>query len=70
MLNINKCVTPKFESGLLTDTMRQFYLDKKQLIEKIYIDELLNAEKIAFINSARRWIAIDDKVFNRFKQQL
>lgn len=51
--------------------MRQFYLDQKQIIEKtILIDELLKADKIAFINSVRKWVEIDDKVFDRFKQML
>lgn len=67
----NQWVTPKIESGLLAGTMRQFYLDKKQIIEKtILINELLNADKIAFINSVRKWVEIDNKVFDRFKRLL
>ncbi|KES17137.1 Branched-chain amino acid aminotransferase/4-amino-4-deoxychorismate lyase, partial [Gilliamella apicola SCGC AB-598-B02] len=67
----NQWVTPKIKSGLLAGTMRQFYLDQKQIIEKtILIDELLKADKIAFINSVRKWVEIDDKVFDRFKQML
>ncbi|OTQ05506.1 aminodeoxychorismate synthase, component I [Gilliamella apicola] len=67
----NQWVTPKIKSGLLAGTMRQFYLNQKQIIEKtILIDELLKADKIAFINSVRKWVEIDDKVFDRFKQML
>ncbi|OCG56543.1 aminodeoxychorismate synthase, component I [Gilliamella sp. Choc6-1] len=68
----NQWVTPKTSSGLLVGTMRQFYLEKHQLlVEKTVLkDELLFAEKIAFINSIRKWVTIDDNVFNQFKNQL
>ncbi|OCG60913.1 aminodeoxychorismate synthase, component I [Gilliamella sp. Nev5-1] len=63
--------TPKKESGLLAGTMRQFYLDHNQLLEKTIVkDDLLNADKIAFINSVRKWVEIDDKVFSQFKLSL
>ncbi|MWP62839.1 aminodeoxychorismate synthase component I [Gilliamella sp. Pas-s25] len=64
-------VTPKKESGLLAGTMRQFYVDHNQLLEKTILkDDLINAEKIAFINSVRKWVNIDDKVFSQFKLSL
>lgn len=64
-------VTPKISSGLLSGTMRQFYLSHRQLLEKtITKADILKAEKIAFINSVRKWIDIDMQVLNRFKQQL
>ncbi|OCG74145.1 aminodeoxychorismate synthase, component I [Gilliamella sp. Nev6-6] len=63
--------TPKKESGLLAGTMRQFYLDHNQLLEKTIVkDDFLNADKIAFINSVRKWVEIDDKVFSQFKLSL
>ncbi|MWN89262.1 aminodeoxychorismate synthase component I [Gilliamella sp. Pra-s65] len=64
-------ITPKKECGLLAGTMRQFYLDHNQLLEKTILkDDLINADKIAFINSVRKWITIDDEVFSHFKLQL
>lgn len=67
----NQWVTPKITSGLLAGTMRQFYLESKQLVEKTLTKkDVLHAEKIAFINSVRKWVEIDDKVFNHFKQLL
>jgi para-aminobenzoate synthetase / 4-amino-4-deoxychorismate lyase len=63
--------TPKKESGLLAGTMRQFYLNHNQLLEKTIVkDDLLNADKIAFINSVRKWVEIDDVVFSQFKLRL
>ncbi|OCG23968.1 aminodeoxychorismate synthase, component I [Gilliamella sp. wkB108] len=64
-------VTPDLSAGLLAGTMRQFYIDHEQLVvRKILKDELLSAEKIAFINSVRKWVEIDDKIFKQFKLQL
>lgn len=64
-------VTPDITAGLLAGTMRQFYLDNHTLSARTILkEELLIAEKIAFINSVRRWVDIDDKVWIRFKQQL
>lgn len=64
-------VTPAITAGLLAGTMRQFYLDHHQLqVRKIRKDEVLLAEKIAFINSVRKWVEIDNNVFSLFKQRL
>jgi para-aminobenzoate synthetase / 4-amino-4-deoxychorismate lyase len=63
--------TPKKESGLLAGTMRQFYLNHNRLLEKTIVKaDLLNADKIAFINSVRKWVEIDDVVFSQFKLRL
>lgn len=67
----NQWITPKKECGLLAGTMRQFYLDHNQLLEKTILkDDLVKADKIAFINSVRKWVVIDDEVFSQFKLQL
>ncbi|QYN47402.1 aminodeoxychorismate synthase component I [Gilliamella sp. ESL0405] len=61
--------TPKISSGLLPGTMRQYYLDNQKILEKtISKNELLQAEKIAFINSVRKWVEIDNSVFEEFKK--
>ena len=61
--------TPKISSGLLPGTMRQYYLDNQKILEKtISKNELLQAEKIAFINSVRKWVEIDNNVFEEFKK--
>jgi para-aminobenzoate synthetase / 4-amino-4-deoxychorismate lyase len=71
-LRINdQWITPKKESGLLAGTMRQFYLDHNQLLEKTILkDDLVKADKIVFINSVRKWVEIEDKVFSQFKRSL
>ena len=64
-------ITPAITSGLLAGTMRQHYLNQHKLIEKtINKKDILLADKIAFINSVRGWIEIDEQVFSELKKQL
>lgn len=65
-----KWVTPTITSGLLAGTMRQYYLDNHQLTEqKIVKQDILQAEKIAFINSVRGWVEIKDQILDKLKAQ-
>lgn len=64
-------VTPYITSGLLAGTMRQFYLKQHQITEQIVLlEDIQRAEKIAFINSVRKWITIDCAVLERLKQRI
>ena len=67
----DKWLTPAITSGLLAGTMRQHYLNSHQLIEKTIIKkDILQADKIAFINSVRGWVEIENQLLNKLKQQL
>ena len=67
----DKWLTPAITSGLLAGTMRQNYLNNHQLIEKKIIKkDILQADKIAFINSVRGWVEIENQLLNKLKQQL
>lgn len=67
----DKWLTPAITSGLLAGTMRQHYLNSRQLIEKTIIKkDFLQADKIAFINSVRGWVEIENQLLNKLKQQL
>ena len=67
----DKWLTPAITSGLLAGTMRQHYLNNHQLIEKKIIKkDILQADKIAFINSVRGWVEIENQLLNKLKQQL
>ena len=67
----DKWLTPAITSGLLAGTMRQNYLNNHQLIEKkIVKKDILQADKIAFINSVRGWVEIENQLLNKLKQQL
>lgn len=64
-------VTPVVSSGLLPGTMRQYYINNHHLVEQVITKaHLLKAQKIAFINSVRKWVEIDNEVFNQFKHNL
>ena len=67
----DKWITPAITSGLLAGTMRQHYLNQHKLIEKtINKKDILQADKIAFINSVRGWVEIEEQVFSELKKQL
>ena len=51
--------------------MRQHYLKQYKLIEKtINKKDIFQADKIAFINSVRGWVEIEEQVFSELKKQL
>lgn len=71
MLINNQWVTPSHESGLLAGVMRNYYLQHQQISEAtLMIEDLLKAEKIAFINSVRKWISINPVVLENLKKSI
>ncbi|WP_445374759.1 aminodeoxychorismate synthase component I [Photorhabdus tasmaniensis] len=67
----NKWVTPKVSAGLLPGTMRGYYLRENFITEDtILIEDVVKAKKIAFINSVRKWISIDQGVFSKLKDSI
>ncbi len=55
-----KWVTPPIHCGLLPGTMRQHLLDEGKIVEGAIKKEVLyRAEKIALVNSVRKWIDVD-----------
>ena len=72
VLLINGCwLTPKLTSGLLAGVMREYYLKQNQIKEaRLMIDDILKAEKMAFINSVRKWITINPEVLKKIKNNI
>lgn len=67
----NQWRTPTLTSGLLAGTMRQQYLSEGVIVEeRLLLSDILRAEKLAFINSVRKWNDIDRSVFNRLKRTI
>ena len=51
--------------------MREHYLKQAILFEAtLSIEDILKAEKMAFINSVRKWININDLTLTKLKQQI
>lgn len=67
----NQWLTPELTSGLLPGVMREHYLKQAILFEAtLSIEDILKAEKMAFINSVRKWINIHDLTLTKLKQQI
>lgn len=67
ILKGGKLYTPALAAGLLAGTFRRTLLEQGKITEKrLYLDDILSAEKLWLINSVREWIPVDG---DRFTQE-
>lgn len=67
----NQWLTPTLKSGLLPGIMRQHYIKQGLISEStLMLNDIIKADKIAFINSVRKWINIKPELLDNLKMML
>lgn len=71
MLINNQWLTPTLTSGLLPGIMRQYYINQGLISEsRLMLNDIMKADKIAFINSVRKWVNIKPELLANLKTML
>lgn len=67
----NQWLTPTLTSGLLPGIMRQYYINQGLISESsLMLNDIMKADKIAFINSVRKWVNIKPELLANLKTML